>query len=107
MEVFKSFKLFGLYFYVSSIRMKRRRTIDEKLRNKRKLLKAKKALLYRSQDGCCCRCDRHFSMEALEIHHLVGVSENPGLAFCTRNLVLLCHECHLAVHRKVDALDEK
>lgn len=32
--------------------------------------------------------------------HLVGVSENPGLALATRNLVLLCHECHVKVHQK-------
>lgn len=42
MDVFKSFRLFGLYLYVSSIRMKRRRTIDEKMRNQRKVLLKKK-----------------------------------------------------------------
>jgi 5-methylcytosine-specific restriction endonuclease McrA len=100
MEVFKSFRLFGLYFYVSSIRMKRRRTIDEKMRNQHKTLRKKKLLLYKQQDGCCEMCGRHFGTEALEIHHLVGVRENPGLALATSNLVLLCHECHVKVHRK-------
>ena len=100
MEVFKSFRLFGLYFYVSSIRMKRRRTIDEKMRNQRKVLLKKKKLLYKQQDGCCEMCGRHFGTEALEIHHLIGVSENPGLALATSNLVLLCHECHVELHRK-------
>ena len=99
MEVFKSFRLFGLYFYVSSIRMKRRRTIDEKMRNQRKVLQKKKLLLYKQQDGCCEMCGRHFGTESLEIHHLVGVSENPGLALAFSNLVLLCHECHVAVHQ--------
>lgn len=99
MKVFKSFRLFGLYFYVSSIRIKLRRTIDEKMRNQRKVL-LKKKLLYKQQDGCCEMCGRHFGTEALEIHHLIGVSENPGLALATSNLVLLCHECHVEVHRK-------
>lgn len=106
MEVFKSFRLFGLYFYVSSIRMKRRRTIDEKMRNHHKELRKKKLLLYKEQDGCCSNCGRHFGSEALEIHHLVGISENPGLALATSNMVLLCHECHVKVHRKSNPLDE-
>ena len=100
MEIFKSFKLFGLHFYVSSIRMKRRRSIDEQMRNKRRLLKKKKSLLYKVQGGCCELCGEHFGTEALEIHHLVGVSENPGMALKTNNMVLLCHRCHLEVHRK-------
>lgn len=100
MEIFKSFRLFGLYFYVSSIRMKRRRTIDEKMRSQRKVLQKKKLLLYKQQDGCCEMCGRHFGTESLEIHHLVGVRENPGLALVFSNLVLLCHECHLKVHHE-------
>ena len=100
MEIFKSFRLFGLYFYVSSIRMKRRRSIDEKLRNQRQALRKKKLLLYKAQGGCCEMCGGHFGTEALEIHHLVGVSENPGLALSTRNMVLLCHECHVKLHSK-------
>lgn len=106
MEVYKSFRLFGLYFYVSSIRMKRRRTKDEKMRNHRKTLQKKKLLLYKQQDGCCEMCGRHFGTEALEIHHLVGISENPGLALVTSNLVLLCHECHVKVHQERNPLDE-
>lgn len=74
MDVFKSFRLFGLYFYVSSIRMKRRRTIDEKMRNQRKVLLKKKKLLYKQQDSCCEMCGRHFGTESMEIHHLIGVS---------------------------------
>ena len=82
-----------------SIRMKRRRSIDEKMRNQRKVLQKKKLLLYKAQDGCCMQCGRHFGTEALEIHHLIGVSENPGLALATSNMVLLCHECHVKVHQ--------
>lgn len=106
MEVFKSFKIFGLYFYVSSIRMRRRRTIDEELRHKNRELRKKKLLLYKEQDGCCCHCGKHFGTEGLEIHHLVGVRENPGLALCVKNMVLLCHECHVAVHQRRARLDE-
>lgn len=106
MEVFKKFKLFGLYFYVSSVRMKRRRSKDEQMRHHHKTLRKKKLLLYKQQDGCCEMCGRHFGTEALEIHHLVGISENPGLALATNNMVLLCHDCHVEVHRKTDPRDE-
>lgn len=107
MEIFKSFKLFGLYFYVSSIRMKRRRSIDEKLRNNHKALRKKKLLLYKEQGGCCAYCGGHFGTESLEIHHLVSVSENPSLALSTRNMVLLCHECHQKVHGKLPSVENE
>lgn len=99
MDVFKSFRLFGLYFYVSSIRMKRRRSADEKARNQRKTLQRKKRLLYQLQDGCCEYCGRHLAADALEIHHVIPMSVNPGLALQTKNLILLCHDCHVAVHK--------
>lgn len=100
MEVFKSFKVFGLYFYVSSIRMKRRRSIDEKLRNRNKVLRKYKRFLYGEQDGRCGECGRWFPPDGLEIHHIIGISENPGLMLAKRNLRLLCPECHKALHRK-------
>lgn len=100
MEIYKSFRLFGLYFYVSSVRMKRRRSKDEQMRNRRKTLQRKKRLLYGLQEGCCEHCGRHFGPAGLEIHHIVPVSVNPGMALQTTNLVLLCHECHLAVHKR-------
>ncbi|MBQ7664110.1 MAG: HNH endonuclease [Bacteroidaceae bacterium] len=49
--------------------------------------------------GCCELCGKHFVQEALEIHHLVPVSQNPGLALQTKNLILLCHDCHVKVHQ--------
>lgn len=99
MEIYKSSRLFGLYFYVSSVRMKRRRSKDEQMRNQRKVLQRNKRLLYQQQEGCCAVCGRHLAPEALEIHHVVPVSVNPGMALQAKNLVLLCHECHVAVHR--------
>ena len=41
MDIYKSWKIFGIYFYVSSIRMKRRRSIDEKMSYQRKVLRKK------------------------------------------------------------------
>lgn len=106
MEVFKSFKVFGLYFYVvSSIRMKRRRSVDEKVRNRSKLLRKYKNVLYGEQDGRCGECGRWFPPDSLEIHHIIGISENPNLMLAKRNLRLLCPECHKALHCKKDGSD--
>ncbi|MBQ7181077.1 MAG: HNH endonuclease [Bacteroidaceae bacterium] len=99
MEVFRQWKAFGLYFYVSSIRMKRRRSVDEKLRNKDKTLRKCKKSLYAEQGGCCADCGEFLSMDGLEIHHLVGVSEAPNLMLAKGNMVLLCPKCHRGRHR--------
>ena len=99
MEGFKKFKLFGLYFYVSSIRMRPRRNIDEKMRNHRKILKGMRPGLYKDQGGCCPICGRHFDEYAMELHHKIGVTENPHLALNRKNLVLLCHNCHVEIHK--------
>lgn len=99
MEVFKQWKAFGLYFYVSSIRMKRRRSVDEKLRNKNKTLRKYKKILYAEQDGCCADCGEFVPEDGLEIHHIVGVSKAPNLMLAKRNMVLLCPACHFARHQ--------
>ena len=100
MEVFKQWKAFGLYFYVSSIRMKRCRSVDEKLRNKNKTLRRYKKILYAEQEGCCGDCGKFVPEDGLEIHHIIGVSEAPGLMLKKRNLVLLCPSCHAECHRR-------
>ena len=98
MEIFKQWTLFGVHIYVSSIRMKRRRSVDEKLRNKNKTLRKYKKMLYAEQDGCCGDCGAFFTEGGLEIHHIVGVSEAPNLMLAKRNMVLLCPRCHSERH---------
>lgn len=98
MEIFKGFKLFGLYFYVSDVRMRRRPDRDQRLRNKRKLLGVIKRQLYTQQAGCCNRCGRRYDMDCLEMHHIVSVKDAPHLACTKRNIELLCHECHRSEH---------
>lgn len=99
MEGFKKFKLFGLYFYVSSIRMRPRRNIDEKMRNQRKVLQRMKPGLYKEQGGICPICGKHFEEYAMEMHHKIGVSDSPNLAMVRKNLVLLCHNCHVEIYK--------
>lgn len=98
-EFCKHFKICGVHIYVSSVRMKRRRSVDEKLRNRRKELQRKKRYLYVKNGGCCDVCGKRLPLDGLELHHVVPLSENPRLAFSTKNLMLLCHGCHLQAHR--------
>ena len=100
MEIFKHWTLFGVHIYVSSIRMKRRRSVDEKLRNKNKTLRRYKNILYAEQEGCCGDCGKFAPVDGLEIHHIIGVSEAPGLMLKKRNMVLLCPSCHRERHRR-------
>lgn len=48
----------------------------------------------------CGLCGREASVDELEIHHLVGVSTAPGLAFILKNLLLVCRDCHRSLHEK-------
>lgn len=91
------FKLFGLYFYVSRVRLKRR---SERERvSVRRRLKRLRWVLYREQHGCCGLCGNRFGMDEMEIHHKEPVSVRPDLMLRKSNLVLLCPNCHRGVHR--------
>jgi len=43
----------------------------------------------------CWNCD---SKESLQIHHIVSIKENPGLATDIKNVIMLCQECHSQFH---------
>lgn len=102
MKVFKSFRLFGLYFYVSSVCMKKRSPSEERWRNHRAFRQRAQLTLVRRQEGCCAKCGRKlFGDNGFgEMHHVLPVSERPDLALDLDNLVLLCHDCHVELHRK-------
>ena len=91
------FKLFGVYFYVSRVRLKRRRETERT--SVRKQMKRLRWVLYREQDGCCGLCGKQFGMDVMEIHHKEPVSVRPELMLKKSNLVLLCPNCHRGVHR--------
>jgi 5-methylcytosine-specific restriction endonuclease McrA len=78
--------------------MKQELTIDEALRGGHRKLRRKKPALYRRQGGRCGVCGREVAKDELEIHHVVGVSAAPELAFSRKNLLLVCPECHRGLH---------
>lgn len=103
MEIFYQFKIFGVHVYISSVRMKKRSDMDRKMRNLRKVLQRKKRILFEETGGECERCGQLFPIDGLEIHHIVPTSVNPGLATTMRNLSLVCHDCHQAIHQRKKA----
>jgi len=96
---------FGLHFgmihiYVSTVRMKRRGKSDTiYLKYRHKLRKVKKQR-YVNTGGICEKCGKAFKADKLEIHHVESVTTHPELATSYKNIRLLCHECHVDLHRK-------
>ena len=78
--------------------MKACRTAREKLNRNKSLMVRYKRQLYRDQEGFCADCGAFFPEEALEVHHIVGVSEAPHLVNKKYNMVLLCPDCHKRRH---------
>ena len=99
MDFTKRFSFFGIYVYVSSHRLKRRGERDAYYRKHRKRLLRLKRKVYRKSGGVCSGCGGRFSIDALEVHHIIPLRERSDLLLCRENVALLCHACHLRVHK--------
>lgn len=95
----RRWRLFGLYFYISNVRMRKRQhrdivnrgfAYDHVMNNKQKL--------YERQEHRCPHCGGEFAFEALELHHILPIARFPELRESIRNSILLCHRCHKEVH---------
>lgn len=108
----RKIRLFGLYFYVSNVRMKKRQkrdllytgyVVDHLIENKQKL--------YERQDGKCPHCGGQFPYKELELHHILPLARFPELGQSIRNGIMLCHKCHKEVHcnpwRNIQLMKEK
>lgn len=98
MEIFKSYHLFGLHFYISSRKMSRKTNCTEIINKNRRKLRIIKRKLYKESGGCCQECGAEFEMSGLEIHHIIPTSENRALAVSVHNIQLVCPECHARLH---------
>ena len=99
MDFTKRFSFFGIYVYVSSHRLKRRGRREDYYRKHRKRLLRLKRRVYRKSGGVCGVCGCRFSIDALEVHHIIPLRDRPDLLLCRENVALLCHACHLRVHK--------
>lgn len=98
MEIFKSYHLFGLHFYISSRKMSRVSNCTDIINKNRRKLRTIKRMLYRESGGRCQECGAEFEMRGLEVHHIIPTSENRALAVSVHNILLVCPECHAKLH---------
>ena len=92
-------KLFGLFFYVSNCRMKKRPIRDLICGGKtQNIIRENKGKLYERQGGKCPHCGGEFDLEAMEYHHILPYNRFPEWKTSIRNGILLCHKCHKEIH---------
>ncbi len=108
----KCLKVFGLYFYVANIPLKRRSRRDFRCGGSAKdIIDKNKAKLYERQGGRCAMCGEDVPKEKIELHHVLPVCRFPELKLSIRNSVLLCHSCHKEVHlnpyRSIEWMEQK
>ena len=96
----KRWRLFGINIYISNVRLKKR-PIRDLLRNDfvKDHLKEKKQKLYTIQEGKCPHCGQVFEIEKMELHHILPLSRFPQFGQAIKNMILLCHHCHVELHR--------
>ena len=95
----KKWRAFGLYFYVSNCRLKKRPKRDllytnfeqDKCQNNRRKL-------YERQEGKCPICGTAIEYDHSELHHILPVGRFPELSRSIRNGIVLCHRCHKEIH---------
>ena len=85
--------------FVSTKRRHRRKTHSDRIRRN---LRTKTRIEVRERDRyCCVRCK---SPNDLTIHHILSIhqlkSEDSKIINNINNLVVLCNECHVKIHRK-------
>ena len=93
-----TWRLLGMYFTLSSCRVKMRYETHERnpklARNQRDM----KGQMYEKQNGVCPMCGKHFTMSWMELHHVLPWRKFPELRAMKKNHMLLCHDCHKEIH---------
>lgn len=92
-------RLFGVYFYISNCRLKRRKHRDILFRGfTGDHIKHNKELLYERQQHLCAMCGQEFEMSKMEYHHILPFARFPELKTRIVNGIVLCHHCHKEIH---------
>ena len=94
----KSWRILGVYFTLSSCRVKMRLSNHQRSLKLAQDSRDIKAQLYKKQDGCCPHCGKQFDMNYMELHHILPWARFPELRQKKRNQLLLCHDCHKEIH---------
>ena len=93
-----TWRLLGIYFTLSSCRVKIRYNTHErssKLANNERDIKGK---MYEKQEHRCPHCGREMDVSVMELHHVLPWARFPELRAKRANMLLLCHACHKEIH---------
>ena len=93
-----SWRLFGIYFTMSSCRVKMRTSDHNRSGRQAQDSRDIKGKMYENQYGICPHCGKHFEMSYMELHHVLPWSRFPELRAKRKNQLLLCHDCHKEIH---------
>lgn len=91
-------KMWKLYIYVVGHAMKeRKRSYRGTLKHRLRLIRLEKL----HQGGGCEICGKYLTAQTSELHHIKPRSLYPELKGARDNLMLICHECHVELHKEV------
>lgn len=54
---------------------------------------------YKSTDGCCELCGKHFEYDQMQMHHILPLAEFPRFGRKHWNVLMLCRHCHYMIHK--------
>ena len=91
-------KVYSFHVYLTMCSMReRKRTHGERKKNRLRLIRINKL----NEIGSCELCGKELSMSTSELHHIKPVSQFPELRYDPDNMMLLCHDCHVGLHKEV------
>lgn len=90
-------KMWNLHIYLVGHAMKeRKRSKSQIQKNRLRVIRLQKL-----HDGKGCQlCGKFLTAETSELHHIKPLSLYPHLKCAPENLMLLCHECHVGLHKE-------
>lgn len=92
-------KMWSLHIYVVGHAMKeRKRNEREKQKNRLRRIRLEKL----HEGNGCELCGKHLTAGTSELHHIRPQALYPHLKYAPDNLMLLCHECHVGLHKEVE-----
>jgi hypothetical protein len=93
-----TWRLLGMYFTLSSCRVKMRYETHDRSHKLAQNERNMKGKMYEKQQGVCPMCGKHFTMQWMELHHVLPWRKFPELRAMMKNHMLLCHDCHKEIH---------
>lgn len=89
-------KLWRFHIYFANAPLKPRKRNDrEKQKNKLRAIRLRKL----HEGNGCELCGKHITAQTSELHHIKPLALYPQLKYAEDNLMLLCHDCHVGLHR--------